>query len=464
MTWDHLSARTRRWLTVGGVSAGVFLGCWMIASGFSTGTGKTKRAEINESILTDADTRQTTIDRLAAQLESSRSENADLARKLEELAERQQRLPETVAQQLQRSLDRDDAAQGRVLEGRLQQLEVQLERIDERVKAAKDEPKKDEADPLKTAEQPDDAPSEAEGSKGERADPVIAAASPGIAFPDANGLPRQQEPASIFERTTPAAPSAVRPGGAPASEGDGANRAGQALAIRFVSRRDADAATEGHADLPPNGDSLFRLPATSILTGTLITGLDAPTGAQAQGEPLPVLLRLKKEAILPNRFKADVRECFALLGAYGDLSSERAHMRGETMSCVLNDGTILEQPLKAFAVGEDGKEGPRGRLVRREGTFIARALLVGFLEAAANAFDDNQVALIGGGASYDIEGAQAAATSLGGAAAGNALGRVADWYIDQAFQLFPVIEIDAGREIDVVLTSTFEMNLPSEDG
>jgi len=27
-----------------------------------------------------------------------------------------------------------------------------------------------------------------------------------------------------------------------------------------------------------------------------------------------------------------------------------------------------------------------------------------------------------------------------------------------------VIEIDAGREIDVVLTSTFEMNLPSEDG
>ena len=95
---------------------------------------------------------------------------------------------------------------------------------------------------------------------------------------------------------------------------------------------------------------------------------------------------------------------------------------------------------------------------------IARALMVGFLEAAANAFDDNQVALIGGGAALDVEGAQAAATSLGGATAGNALGRIADWYIEQAFQLFPVIEIDAGREIDVVLTSTFEMNLPSEDG
>ena len=228
--------------------------------------------------------------------------------------------------------------------------------------------------------------------------PVEALTTPGITFPDANGPSEPLEPASIFENPAPASPAGVKPSGAPASQGETARSNGQALAIRFVSKKDAEAATEGNTDLPSSGDNLFRLPATSILTGTLITGLDAPTGAQAQGEPLPVLLRLKKEAILPNRFKADVRECFALLGAYGDLSSERAHMRGETMSCILHDGTILEQPLKAFAVGEDGKEGPRGRLVRREGTFIARALLVGFLEAAANAFDDNQVALIGGGA------------------------------------------------------------------
>ena len=80
-------------------------------------------------------------------------------------------------------------------------------------------------------------------------------------------------------------------------------------------------------------------------------------------------------------------------------------MRGETMSCILHDGTILEQPLKAFAVGEDGKEGARGRLVRREGTFIARALLVGFLEAAANALDNNQIVQIGS-SGLDVQGAR----------------------------------------------------------
>ena len=460
MKWDQLSARSRRWLSVGGVSAGVLLCSWMVASGFSGGAGKATREKINESILTDADTQQTTIDRLAAQLDSSRSENADLAKKLDELSERQQRLPDTVANQLRRSLDREGAVQDRELAGRLQQLEVQLERLQKQARTAEDERRRKPTDLSTVVSRSDKPKRDARDSS----DQVVAAATPGIEFPDAGRSSPPKEPTSIFQEGAPPAPTGGQPGGAPSADGDNKAQNGQALAIRFVSKRDANAAIEGNTAIPPTGENLFKLPATSILTGTLITGLDAPTGAQAQGEPLPVLLRLKKEAILPNRFKADVRECFALLGAYGDLSSERAHMRGETMSCVLNDGTILEQPLKAFAVGEDGKEGPRGRLVRREGTFIARALLVGFLEAAANAFDNNQVAVIGGGGSLDVDGAQAAATSLGGAAAGSALGRVADWYIDQAFQLFPVIEIDAGREIDVVLTGTFEMNLPSEDG
>lgn len=457
MSWDSLSARSRRWITMGSIAAAVLLGSWAIAAGLSSDSGRSRRAEINEAILTDADTRQTTIDRLAAQLDSSRAENEALARKLEELAERQSRLPDTIASQLQRGLDRDSAAQDRALDGRLQQLEVQLKRLGKLVEA-KDEAQGREAE----RPRPADDPERTSAPGAEDAVQVQVATSPGITFPEVDHPRPSDEPASIFERDRPGPRPTGQPSGTPSSEGDAAGENGQTLAIRFVSKRDA--ATAGNEAVPASGDNLFRLPATSILTGTLITGLDAPTGAQAQGEPLPVLLRLKKEAILPNRFKADVRECFALLGAYGDLSSERAHMRGETMSCILHDGTILEQPLRAFAVGEDGKEGPRGRLVRREGTFIARALMVGFLEAAANAFDDNQVALIGGGAALDVEGAQAAATSLGGATAGNALGRIADWYIEQAFQLFPVIEIDAGREIDVVLTSTFEMNLPSEDG
>ena len=451
MTFADLSPRLQRWLTLGGVGGGVLLISWAIAASFSGSASQGQRQAINEAILTDADTRQPTIDRLAAQLDLARDRNAELAKKLDALAERQLALPEDLAERLRRSIERETGAKDRALETRLHDLEDELERLRQ--------------EKLRQTEVPSSA-SGAEISPEENdieSAAVVAATNNQIWFPEAELGTDPADPTSVFGASSPVSTTGDRPDGALAGDAGSEAAPGQALTIRFVSRRDAQGELEGATAAELDGDNIFKLPATSILTGTLITGLDAPTGAQAQSEPLPVLLRLKREAILPNRYRADVRECFALLGAYGDLSSERAHMRGETMSCILHDGTILEQPLKAFAVGEDGKEGARGRLVRREGTFIARALLVGFLEAAANALDDNQILQIGSGGGLDVQGAQAAATSIGASTAGSALGRVADWYIDQAFQLFPVIEIDAGREIDVVLTSTFAMNLPKED-
>lgn len=65
----------------------------------------------------------------------------------------------------------------------------------------------------------------------------------------------------------------------------------------------------------------------------------------ASAHPFPSTLRIQKEAILPNRFRADVRECFLIVSGYGDLSSERAYLRGETFSCVREDGGVIEAKL-----------------------------------------------------------------------------------------------------------------------
>ncbi len=463
--WQTLSARSKRLAAIGGGLLVFVLLAWAIVSGSAEEDKRARRQTVNEAILTDANTRDTTIDRLAGQLEEARDENDKLAKRVEKLAKMQEGMPAAVADRLQRDTKRDADAEKRKLEARLKQLETELEDLHEEARAAKKQATKDKT-PVGQDEPEEKQEPEAES--------VAKLASSSVVFPEAVTLPDENDPGAVFRRSGSHTTSTGKPGTVPAGDATsaggtppagGATPAGdtakqdQPLTIRFVSKQDNDAAIAGNKAVPEVGQNLFKLPATSILTGTLITGLDAPTGAQAQQAPLPVLLRLKKEAILPNRFKADVRECFALLGAFGDLSSERAQMRGEVMSCVLDDGTILEQPLKGFAVGEDGKAGPRGRLVRREGTFIARAITVGLLEAAANALNDNQLVQVGSG--FDPE---AAAASITGSAAGSALGRVADWYIDQAFQLFPVIEIDAGREIDVVLTGTFEMNLPLEDG
>src|SRR5690606_4182353 len=89
-------------------------------------------------------------------------------------------------------------------------------------------------------------------------------------------------------------------------------------------------------------DSMVYLPAGSIITGTLLSGMDAPTGKNSMAQLYPAMLRVKHEAILPNEFTVDIKECFLLSGGFGDLSSERAYMRAETLSCVRSDGGVIE--------------------------------------------------------------------------------------------------------------------------
>lgn len=217
------------------------------------------------------------------------------------------------------------------------------------------------------------------------------------------------------------------------------------------------------------------LPAGSIMSGALITGLDAPTGTKARQDPFPVLLRIKKEAVLPNRFRADVRECFLIASAFGDMSSERAYMRAETISCVRDDGGVIETGMDAYAAGEDGKAGVRGRLISKQGAILARSLAAGFMQGVSEAFSVRQVPSInvtGTGSSGSNKGVvdpvyQQAFNSqaLQGAAiggVGSALERIADFYLEMAENLYPVIEVDAAREVDFIVKKGVQLKLMSK--
>ena len=115
----------------------------------------------------------------------------------------------------------------------------------------------------------------------------------------------------------------------------------------------------------------------SFTRGMLLGGLDAPTGGQSQSNPHPVLIRLSDNSVLPNRFRAEYRECFVIAAGYGDISSERAYLRTENLSCVRADGAALEVKIQGSVYGEDGKVGMRGRLVTKQGQMLANALLAG---------------------------------------------------------------------------------------
>lgn len=188
----------------------------------------------------------------------------------------------------------------------------------------------------------------------------------------------------------------------------------------------------------------IQVPAGSILPAYLLTGLDAPTGTRAASQPVPVLMRIKKEAILPNYAWADVTDCHLLGSAYGELGSERVNIRGETVSCILRDNTAVEGAVKFFVTGEDGKNGIKGTLVSRSGRVLASAAGAALAQGLLSSLNSGTSESVFFGGSGESSGA------LDGASKGFDL--LTEYYLDLAEQTFPVIEVTNDRWVDVVLT------------
>ena len=217
----------------------------------------------------------------------------------------------------------------------------------------------------------------------------------------------------------------------------------------------ASAATRtGNAPATVSRDTRRYLPSGTFTRAVLLGGLDAPTGGQAQRNPQPVLLRLTDNAMLPNHFRARIKACFVVGAGYGDVSSERAYIRTESLSCVMQDGAAIDIPVKGYIAGEDGKAGMRGRLVSKQGTILANALIAGIASGIGHAFQQGATtyAVSPLGATGNVEHGKQLEAGLG-TGVGKALDRLAQYYISLAEKVFPVIEVDAGRAVDVVLTS-----------
>ena len=229
--------------------------------------------------------------------------------------------------------------------------------------------------------------------------------------------------------------------------------------------RSAAAAAPGAAPAVANPSAEARTVSTflpvSFTRGTLLGGLDAPTGGQSQSNPHPVLIRLSDNSVLPNRFRGEYRDCFVIAAGYGDISAERAYLRTENLSCVRADGMALEVKIQGSVYGEDGKVGMRGRLVTKQGQMLANALLAGVVSGIGQglAISSTTYSTSALGTVASASGTDAFVAGMG-TGISKALDRLAQYYIKLAENTFPVIEVDAGREIDVVITKGVRIDVP----
>jgi len=244
-------------------------------------------------------------------------------------------------------------------------------------------------------------------------------------------------------------PPPPRPPGIASFEVSDARVAAQESAVKPDAKRDARS----------------YVPSGSFFRAALLGGLDAPTGGQAQSNPHPILMRVQDNAFLPNRYRFKIKECLVLGASHGDISSERAYIRLESLSCVRHDGKAVDVPVKGYVVGEDGKAGMRGRLVSKQGQVLANALVAGIGAGIGQAFQQSATTVstnpLGSVGTVD-PGKQFQAGI--GTGVGKALDRLSQYYITLAEKMFPIIEVDAGRTVDVVFTKGFSLETEGASG
>ena len=259
--------------------------------------------------------------------------------------------------------------------------------------------------------------------------------------------PPPPRPGSISSFASPVTPAIAGGTAAPAGI------LSVALSYGTISKTGKAPADASKAANTPGRDSRRYIPSGAFTRAILLGGLDAPTGGQAQRNPQPVLLRLVDNAVLPNHFRSRIKECFVVGAGYGDMSSERAYIRTESLSCVTRDGTAIDVPVKGYVAGEDGKAGMRGRLVSKQGQLLANALLAGVASGIGHAFQQSSTTLSVSplGATTAVDPGKQFEAGFG-TGVGRALERLAQYYISLAEKVFPVIEVDAGRTVDVVIT------------
>jgi conjugal transfer pilus assembly protein TraB len=440
--WDGLNPGQRRIAAIVGILAVLFIFMAMLTSGEEE-LVKKKPQSMKRSVLSDVNTRSIGIDALNANVKAVVKENTDLKNKVESM------VTEVRDLKRRRGNDPDVTRQIAALNSQMagikqkaKSLGWDVQDIKEGYVGSSEVFSKDN----EVADRKDKKESPVVASEKQRPVPVKKAVQ------IEKGL--NQDPNHYF-RTAPVRPAAPAPmAGAPSLKSGALEGGGLQIYTTESQPQLADAGKEKEA---------LNMPAGTILTGVLLNGLDAATGKKARKNPFPVVVRIQHDAIMPNLFSADVKECFATLAGYGDLSSERAYLRGEKFSCITENEETIEIDFPSYAVGEDGKAGIRGRLVSKEGALIAKTALAGFLGGLAEAFGSSPVPVVQTNPSSTPlfqDNFTADTLNHGVAKGASAVAeRLADYYMDLADQIFPVIEIDAGRRIDIVITSGIKLKI-----
>ncbi|XVN40799.1 MAG: TraB/VirB10 family protein [Rickettsia endosymbiont of Argas persicus] len=200
----------------------------------------------------------------------------------------------------------------------------------------------------------------------------------------------------------------------------------------------------------------------SFARGLLLTGVVVGTGTNNAASPEPIMIRLVDTANFSKGYKTkQIKEAILIGSCSGDISSERAKCRLETVSLINNKGDIIEKNVEGWLIGEDGRPGIKGIVVDKSSDIARMAVLNGVLGGIAHFFQNQATngifpisPMTGQQNALKAQDALKAGVYSG---TGNALEKLADFAIKRAESMSPVIVVGSGRIVDVVFRKGFDL-------
>ncbi|QHM74029.1 TrbI/VirB10 family protein [Mixta intestinalis] len=204
---------------------------------------------------------------------------------------------------------------------------------------------------------------------------------------------------------------------------------------------------------PEKKDTSFWVPTGTFSKATVIEGADTNASVRGEQNMVPMQFKLQGEAHLPNNHKmGHLKNCFLTGAAYGDISSERAIVLAQRLSCVIN-GKHIDQEVEGH-VTFYGKNGIKGIPVMRNGKILGLAFTSGVFGGLGQSASQVGQTVAGLGATTSISGGDVARSAIGGGL-GKGADKLADYYIERAEQYHPIIPIGAANRVEVVFIKGF---------
>lgn len=206
-----------------------------------------------------------------------------------------------------------------------------------------------------------------------------------------------------------------------------------------------------------NKENSFHL-MTGLSQAYMLTGAYAPAFDSGQEEPLPVLLQAEGDILIANDDTQTIDKCLLIGSAKGNMNSQTADIRLVKISCSLGEGTKkIEGSISGWVIGENGIPGVQGELLHKNGAWLSKTFVSGFLQTFSSALgstDTTEITIGGTSNNNSVPIGTSVSNNAKSAAAGGlstVFGKLGDYYLKMAEQIFPVIEVKGGRTVNILL-------------